>query len=129
LPQRPPYQYQGWTIFTHPEGKRYAHSKEQAGITIITEAGPGVPDQLNAWLAIICSMITEERVHLLETSHLFLEIHQDSGICNYYFADHGLRTIFWLHTLDTTSIGLPHSYSSGHLRMYLKYQFLPCQVS
>ncbi|KAI9458591.1 hypothetical protein BJY52DRAFT_412882 [Lactarius psammicola] len=120
------FQSQGWTISSHPEGKRYAHSKAQAGITIVTEAPiaePGVLDQLNAWLATICSMITEERVHLLETSHLFLEVHQDSGTCNYYFADHGLRTIFWLHTLDTISVGLPHSYSSGHLQYSLEENY------
>ena len=132
LPQRPSYQSQGWTISAHPEGKRYAHSKSQAGITIVTEARivePGVSDQLNAWLAIICNMITEENVHLLETSHLFLDPHQESGTCNYYFADHVLRTIFWLHTLDTISIGLPHSCSSGHLRMFIKYQFaLPSEL-
>ena len=67
-------------------------------------------------------MITEQNVHLLETSQLFLEIHQDSGTCNYYFADHGLRTIFWLHTIDTIGVRLPLSFSSAHLRMFLKDQ-------
>lgn len=62
-------------------------------------------------------MFTEQNVHLLETAHLFLEIHQDSGTCNYYFADHGRRTIFWLHTVDTSSVRLPRTFSSRHLRM------------
>ncbi|KAH9009027.1 hypothetical protein EDB84DRAFT_41975 [Lactarius hengduanensis] len=126
LVSAPSYQSQGWTVSSHPEGKRYAHGKAQAGITLVTEAHitePGVLDQLNAWLAIICDIITEGNVHLLETSHLFLEIHQDSGTCNYYFADHGLRTIFWLHTLDTTSVGLPHSYSSDHLQHSLEENY------
>ncbi|KAI9458566.1 hypothetical protein BJY52DRAFT_411425 [Lactarius psammicola] len=126
LVSEPSYQSQGWTISAHPEGKRYAHGKAQAGITIVTEARivePGVLDQLNAWLAVICNMITEENVHLLETSHLFLELHQDSGTCNYYFADHGLRTVFWLHTLDTIGVGLPHSYSSGHLQFSLEENY------
>jgi hypothetical protein len=59
---------------------------------------------------------------------LFLEIHQDSGTCNYYFAQHDLRTIFWLHALDTISVGLPYSFSSGHLRTFVTYAF-PCQLS
>ncbi|KAH9031461.1 hypothetical protein EDB84DRAFT_1271049, partial [Lactarius hengduanensis] len=122
----PSYQSQGWTISSHPEDGRYAHSKVQAGITIVTEAHiaePGVSDQLNAWLAIISNMIIEENVHLPETSLLFLELHQDSSTCNYYFADHCLRTIFWLHTLDTTTVGLPHSYSSRHLQYSLEENY------
>ncbi|KAH9003504.1 hypothetical protein EDB86DRAFT_2370277 [Lactarius hatsudake] len=128
LVSAPSYQSQGWTISSHPEGKRYAHSQPeaQAGITIVTEApitDPGVLEQLNAWLAIIYNMVTEENVHPLETSHLFLEIRQDSGTCNYYFADHGLRTIFWLHTTDTISVRLPPSYSSSHLQYSLEENY------
>lgn len=122
----PSYQSQGWTKSTHPEGKHYAHIKAQRGFTIVTEARiaePGVSDHLDAWLAVICDMIAEENVHLLETSHLFLDIHQESGICNYYFVDHGLRTIFWLHTIDTSSVGLPHSYSSRHLQYSLEENY------
>ncbi len=80
---------------------------------------PGVSDQLNAWLAVIRGVITEKHIHLPETSHLFLEIHQDLGTCNYYFVDHVLRTVFWLHTLDVASSGPPRSFSNGHLRMSL----------
>ncbi len=122
LPQRPSYQSERWTISTHPEGKRYARTKA-AGITIITEAcisEPGVSDQLDAWTAIVRDMIADKNVQLQETSHLFLELYQP-GICNYYFVDHGHRSVFWLHTIDTPSVGLPHSYSSGHLRTSLKY--------
>ena len=103
----------------HPEGKRYAHTKSQAGITMVTEAHvtePGIPDQLNAWLAVIRDVINEEHITIPESSHLFLEILQDSNTCNYYFAHHGLRTVFWLDALDTISVGLPPSFSSNHLR-------------
>ena len=88
----------------------------------------GISDQLNAWVAMIYNIITEERITLPESSHLFLEIHQDSSICNYYFAQHGLRTIFWLNDLDTISVGLPPSFSGNHLRTFAIYTF-PCQVS
>ena len=126
FPQRPSYHAQGWTISDHPEGKRYAHSKAQAGITIVTEArvaDPGVSDQLNAWVAVICDMITEEKVQLQETSQLFLEVHEDTDTCNYYFADHGLRTVFWLRAVETIGVRPPHFFSSTHLRMFLKYLF------
>ncbi|KAF8257102.1 hypothetical protein EI94DRAFT_1634117, partial [Lactarius quietus] len=126
FPQRPSYQSQRWTISDHPEGKRYAHGKAQAGITIVTEAhvdDPGVSDLLDAWLAVICDMITEENVTIQETSHLFLEIHEASGTCNYYFADHRLCTIFWLQTIDTISVRLPDSFSSGHLQYSLEENY------
>ncbi|KAI9465769.1 hypothetical protein BJY52DRAFT_485793 [Lactarius psammicola] len=126
LVSAPSYQSQGWTVSAHPEGKRYAHIKSHSGITLVTEAHiaePGVSDQLYAWLAVICNVITEEHVPLPEASHLFLEIHQDSGTCNYYFAQHDLRTIFWLHALDTISVGLPHSFSSGHLQYALQENY------
>jgi hypothetical protein len=122
----PSYQSKGWTISAHPEGKRYAHIESQTGITVITEAHvtePGVSDQLNAWLAVIYDVITEEHITLPESSHLFLEIHQDSSTCNYYFAQHGLRTIFWLHALDTISVGLPPSFSGNHLQYALQENY------
>ena len=91
---------------------------------MVTEAHvnePGVSDQLNAWLAVIRDVITEEHITLPESSHLFLEIHQDSNTCNYYFAQHGLRTVFWLREIDTISVGLPPSFSNSHLRTFAIY--------
>ena len=87
------------------------------GVTIITEAHiveSDVSSQLNDWLAIICNETPEKYIDLLETSHLFLEIDQDVGACNYYFVDHSLRTVFWLHTLDIVSIRPPCSISNGY---------------
>lgn len=94
----------------------------QAGFTVVTEARvtePEVPDKLNACLSIICNAITEKHMSLLETSHLFLEIDWDIGACNYYFVDHVLRTIFWLHMLNEISVGRSLAMSNGHLRMFL----------
>ncbi|KAH8984592.1 hypothetical protein EDB92DRAFT_1818990 [Lactarius akahatsu] len=111
---------------TNPKDRRYPLTRRGSAtpaskhihweeITLIMEAHiaePGVSDQLYAWPAVISDVITEEHVPLPEASHLFLEINQDSGTCNYYFAHHGLRTVFWLHALDTISVGLPPSFSS-----------------
>ncbi|KAH9003463.1 hypothetical protein EDB86DRAFT_2892491 [Lactarius hatsudake] len=122
----PSYQSQGWSISTHPEGKHYAHTTAPLGITIVTEARimePGILDQLNAWLAIICNVITERHIHLPETSHLFLEIHQNLYACNYYFVDHALRTVFWLHTLDINGTGPPRFFSGGNLQHSLQENY------
>ncbi|KAF8257103.1 hypothetical protein EI94DRAFT_1760667 [Lactarius quietus] len=111
---------------TLPEGKRYAYFKSQAGIPIVTEANiaePGVSDQLNAWLTLICNVVTEKHVNFPETSHLFLEIHQDLGTCSYYFVDHGFRTVFWLHTLNTINVGLPPSSSDVCPQYYLEANY------
>jgi hypothetical protein len=86
-------------------------------------ADPRVSDQLNAWLAVICDIITEENVYFQESSHLFLEMHEDSGTCNYYFVDHGLRTIFWLQAVDTISVRPPHSFSSSQLQHSLEENY------
>ncbi|KAH9003466.1 hypothetical protein EDB86DRAFT_2364666 [Lactarius hatsudake] len=122
----PSYQFQGWTISAHPEGNPYAHIKVPAGITIVTEAHiaePGVMDQLDAWLSVICNMIAEKHVHLPETSHLFLKIRKHSGSCNYYFADHTLHTVFWLHTLDTVGVRPQHSFTNSHLQYALEENY------
>ncbi|KAI9458588.1 hypothetical protein BJY52DRAFT_412811 [Lactarius psammicola] len=111
-------QPQRWTIS--------AHIKFQEGITIVTEANiseTGVSDQLNAWLAVIRNTINEEHVHLRDSSDLFLEINQDAGTCNYYFADHGLRTVFWLHTLNTIGVGLSPSCSRSCLQYSLEENY------
>ena len=91
----------------------------QAGITLVTEAHvlePGVSNQLEGWLALIRDLAADNRVHLPVTSDLFIEIDQKLGKCYYYFADHGHRTVFWLHAVDTVTLGLPDSYSKDHLR-------------
>ncbi|KAI9458593.1 hypothetical protein BJY52DRAFT_1268512 [Lactarius psammicola] len=122
----PSFQFQGWTISAHPEGNPYAHIKVPARITVVTEAhifGPGVVEQFNAWLSFICNMMTERHVHFPETSHLFLKIHKDSDSCNYYFADHTPRTVFWLHTLDTVGVRSQHSFTNSHLRYALEENY------
>jgi hypothetical protein len=90
-------------------------------VTVACILEPGVADQLNAWLSTIYNMITEKRVHLPETSHLFLEIHKGSGSCNYYFVDNAIRTVFWLHTIDPVT--LRPQRSSSHLQHALEENY------
>ena len=106
-------------ISVHPEGKRYAHKITEDGISVVTEShvtDPGVAEQLEDCLAMIRVLTVEEDIHLAGTTDLFLEIDQNSRRCSYWFADHAHRTIFWLHRVDTKTVGLPDSYSKLHLR-------------
>ncbi|KAI0250658.1 hypothetical protein BJV78DRAFT_545954 [Lactifluus subvellereus] len=122
----PSYQPQGWTISVHPEGKRYAYNQAQAGITFVTEAHvlePGVSDQLDGWVTMIRGLAADNHVHVPVTSDLFIEVDQKLGNCYYYFADHGHRTVFWLHTVDTITVGLPDSCSKGHLQYALEENY------
>lgn len=117
--QRPSYRSQRWTVHVHPEGKRYAHYDTGDGVSVVTEAyvtDPRVAEQLEGCIAMIRTVAAKEDVHLPATTDLFLEIDEDMGNCSYWFADHAHRTIFWVHSADTNTLGLPDSYSGRHLR-------------
>jgi hypothetical protein len=108
-------------VSIHPEGKRYSYHTTKDGISVVTEArvsDPGVAEQLESGLAKLRALAAEENVDLLATTDLFLEINQDTETCNYWFADHANRTVFWsrLHPVDTDAVGLPDSHSKRHLR-------------
>ncbi|KAF8257106.1 hypothetical protein EI94DRAFT_1730979 [Lactarius quietus] len=94
---RLPNQSQGWTASAHTEGKRYAHTR-QAGITIVTEANIAEPEFRPAE----CLAGRPP----LDNSDLFLELQSGCKCLQYYFVDHDLRTVFWLHTLNPSSVGL-----------------------
>ncbi|KAH9952360.1 hypothetical protein BC827DRAFT_1256263 [Russula dissimulans] len=122
----PSYQTQKWTVSVHPEGKRYAHNKLEQGLSVVTEADvadPEVAEQIEDWLNLILARATEENIHLSDTSDLFLEVEPDSGGCNYWFADHAQRTIFWLHPVDTQAVGLPNTCSKIHLQYALEENY------
>ena len=117
--QRPSYRSQGWTVYVHPEGRRYAHYDRGDGVSVVTEAyvtDPRIAEQLEGCIAMIRAVAVREDVQLPATTDLFLEIDEDMGNCSYWFADHAHRTIFWVHSADTNTLGLPDSYSGRHLR-------------
>ncbi|KAH9998654.1 hypothetical protein BJV77DRAFT_940470 [Russula vinacea] len=123
---RPSYRSRGWTVSVHTEGKRYAHNNMGDGISVVTEAhvtDPGVAEQLEGCLAIIRVLAAKQDIHFPETTELFLEIDQNSGKYSYWFADHAHRTIFWLHPVDTNTIGLPVLYSKRHLQYALEENY------
>ena len=116
---RPSYRPQGWMVSVHTEGQRYVHNNMGDGFSVVTEAhvtDPRVAEQLEGCLAIIRVLAAKQDIRFPETTELFLEIDQNSGKYSYWFADHAHRTIFWLHPVDTKTIGLPVLYSKRHLR-------------
>lgn len=116
---RPSYRSQGWTGSIHPEGKCYSYNTAEDGISVVTEADvtdPAVAEQLERCLAMLRAIAAREHIQLPGTADLFLEIDQDSETCSYWFADHAHRTVFWLHTVDTDTVGLPDAHSVNHLR-------------
>ena len=116
---RPSYQSKGWTRSIHSEGKRYAHNRTETGLSVVTEAKVSdsvVTERLNHCIGSIRALASEKDIPLPETSDLFLEINDDANTCNYWFADHAHRTVFWLHPVDPTAVGLPHAFSKSHFR-------------
>jgi len=117
---------QGWTVSIHPEGKRYAYYTTEDGISVVTEAhvsDPCVARLLENSVAMLKALATKENVQLPTTTDLFLEIDQDTETCSYWFADHALRTVFWLHPVHTYSSGLPDSYSERHRQYSLEENY------
>ena len=115
---RPSYQPKGWTVAIHSEGKRYAHNRTETGLSVVTEAHVSdttVTERLNNCINSIRALAAEKDTPLPETSDLFLDIN-DTNTCNYWFVDHARRTVFWLHPVDPTVVGLPHAFSESHLR-------------
>jgi len=113
-------------VSIHPEGKRYAYNTAEDGISVVTEAhvnDPGVAAQLETSVTKLKALAARENVHLPATTDLFVEIDQDTETCSYWFADHAHRTIFWLHALDTDSVGLPESHSKRHLQNLLEENY------
>ncbi|KAI0261593.1 hypothetical protein BC834DRAFT_460071 [Gloeopeniophorella convolvens] len=119
---QPAYESRNWITSVHPEGKRYAHSRQT--FTLVTEANTaesGVVDQLNSWYTLICDVAQENDIQVPEATDLFLSL--NCGTCSYYFANHSLRTVFWLRSLDAASLGLPEAYSNGHLQYSLEENY------
>jgi len=113
-------------VCVHPEGKRYSYNRSEEGLSVVTEADvvdPGVAEQVEGWRAFILARATEENIRLSDSSDLFLEVEPNSGDCNYWFADHAQRSIFWLHHVDTQAVGLPNSCSKAHRQYALEENY------
>jgi len=68
---------------------------------------------ISAWVIEIEERASEESFAVTDDTELFLEL--DGNDCNYYFVDHGARTLFWLDACDTSELGILPVVSSSHL--------------
>ena len=98
----------------HSEGKRYAHNRTEGGLSVVTKAHVSdttVAQRLNDCISAIRALAAEKGIPLPETSDLFMDIN-GTNTCNCWFVDHARRTVFWLHPVDPTVVGLPHASQS-----------------
>ena len=114
LAARPTYLPQKWSYSVHPEGKTYFHRK--CGLRVVTESylyNSVNAENISAWVIEVEERASEKGFTFTDHTELFLEL--DGNDCNYYFVDHGVRTLFWLDAYDTSELGILPVVSSSHL--------------
>ena len=114
LATRPTYLPSEWSDLVHPEGKIYFH--RSSGLRVVTESylyDPVTAEKISAWVIEIEERASKKGTMFTNHTELFLQL--DGNDCNYYFVDHGVRTLFWLDTYDTSELGLLPVVSSSHL--------------
>ncbi|KAJ3550806.1 hypothetical protein NMY22_g222 [Coprinellus aureogranulatus] len=112
------YLPQQWSAYTHPEGQVYFARSSGSSLRGVTDSymhKSEVAKKLVSWVAII-----ERRQRLRasaspkQTVELYVQLEDED--CDYCFADHVARTLFWLDDYETASLGLlpvvPHRTSS-----------------
>jgi hypothetical protein len=76
-----------------------------------------IADKIVSWVQHIEKEAESKGFALSDTVELYVQL--EEGDCNYYFADHAARTLFWLDDYDTTELGLLPVVSPSHLSKYL----------
>ncbi|VDC07555.1 unnamed protein product [Peniophora sp. CBMAI 1063] len=113
-----------WQKFTHPEGKVYHAIGSCPRIITEGDVSTGnVSKVASAWAAFILAWAEESDFHLTAFHELFVDVELDTGICDYYFVDHGSRVTFWLEDSNTSELGLPSACSDNHLRFALEENY------
>ncbi|VDC07561.1 unnamed protein product [Peniophora sp. CBMAI 1063] len=110
-----------WSFFVHPEGKGYWIKLIQ-GVPVISELNMKElcnKEAAQMWAAFILKLAGERDLKLSVSTELWMSFEVDTCVCDYYFADHNSRAIFWLETVDTDVVGLPSAYSERHLAFAL----------
>ena len=74
---------------------------------------PVTAETIFAWVIEVEERASKKGFAFTDHTELFLEL--DGNDCNYYFVDHGARTLFWLDTYDTSELGILPVVSSSHL--------------
>ena len=111
---RPAYLPPQWSDSVHPEGKVYFH--RNSGLRVVTESylyNPVTAENISAWVIEVEEQASKKGFAFTDHTELFLQL--DGNDCNYYFVDHGVRTLFWLDAYDTSELGILPVVSSSHL--------------
>jgi len=70
-------------------------------------------ESICAWVIKVEERASKKGFAFTDRTELFLEL--DGNDCNYYFVDHGIRTLFWLDAYHTSELGILPVVSSSHL--------------
>jgi hypothetical protein len=74
---------------------------------------PETAEDISAWVTEVEERASKKGFVFTDYTELFLQL--DGNDCNYYFVDHGVRTLFWLDAYDTSELGILPVVSSSHL--------------
>src|SRR6266568_4757574 len=114
LATRPTYLLPQWSNSVHPEGKAYFH--RNCGLRVVTESylyNPNIAEAICAWVVEVEEQASKKGFVFTSNTELFLQL--DGNDCNYYFVDHGVRTLFWLDAYETSGLGILPVVSPLHL--------------
>ncbi|EAU89451.2 hypothetical protein CC1G_07677 [Coprinopsis cinerea okayama7 len=111
-----------WSAYTHPEGKTYFCRNAQ--LRVVTDSylyDQSVVDKLLPWITRVEKMVEDKAFTLDDSMELYVQMEGED--CNYYFADHAARAIFWLESFETSEVGLLPVVSDSHLKLQLEEQY------
>ena len=74
---------------------------------------PETAEVVSAWVTEVEERASKKGFVFTDYTELFLQL--DGNDCNYYFVDHGVRTLFWLEAYNTSELGILPVVSSSHL--------------
>ena len=110
------YLPQQWSAYTHPEGQVYFSRSGGSSLRVVTDSylyKPEVAEKLVSWVQIIEKDAEAMNFSISESVELYVQLEDED--CNYYFADHVARTLFWLDDYETSALGLLPVVSPSHL--------------
>ncbi|TEB18540.1 hypothetical protein FA13DRAFT_1648550 [Coprinellus micaceus] len=113
-----------WSAYTHPEGQVYFGRSGDSSLRVVTDSylyKPEVAEKLVSWVQIIEKEAEALNFNVSESVELYVQLEDED--CNYYFADHVARTLFWLDDYETSALGLLPVVSPSHLKLQLEEHY------
>ncbi|KAF7330236.1 hypothetical protein MVEN_02460900 [Mycena venus] len=126
----------GWQAHVHPEGARYYSHPTKAIFTDANLHDPNAFESLTRFLDAIEKFFLENCIDREEKIDLVLDLVKDDSegyLCEYYFADHHSRTIFWYDKFETDRLDRCYNVygaiSPQHIKIELSAQYwLHCEL-